>query len=76
MSFAQQGRRDCNFNSGTPGPNSCIDGGCNGGLVCNDAGITSGVLLSEYGFGDFGQWGGQRTAWDLSRVDACECYVT
>lgn len=27
------GRRDCNF-SVNPGPNSCIDGGCNGGLVC------------------------------------------
>jgi hypothetical protein len=39
------------------------------GLVCTDAGITSGVLLSEYGFGDFGSFGGLRTAWDLSRVD-------
>ncbi|KAI0669643.1 thaumatin-like protein [Trametes maxima] len=28
-------RRDCNFNSGTPGPNSCLDGGCNGGLLCD-----------------------------------------
>ncbi|KAI0828013.1 Osmotin thaumatin-like protein [Trametes gibbosa] len=28
-------RRDCNFNVGTPGPNSCLDGGCNGGLVCD-----------------------------------------
>jgi hypothetical protein len=28
------GRRDCNFGS-NPGPNSCIDGGCNGGLVCD-----------------------------------------
>ncbi|KAM5544243.1 hypothetical protein V8D89_001903 [Ganoderma adspersum] len=49
---------------------NCKTGACNGGLVCTDAGITSRVLLSEYGFGDFGQWGGQRTAWDLSRVDA------
>ena len=40
--------------------------------MCNDAGITSDVILSEYGFGDFGQFGGQRTAWDLSHVDACE----
>ncbi|KAF8894968.1 hypothetical protein CPB85DRAFT_1440455 [Mucidula mucida] len=49
---------------------NCATGGCNGGLVCNDAGITSGVILSEYGYGDFGQYGGQRTSWDLSRVDS------
>ncbi|KAI0787891.1 thaumatin-like protein [Fomes fomentarius] len=29
------GRRDCDFNNGTPGPNSCLDGGCNGGLECD-----------------------------------------
>jgi len=29
------GRRDCDFSTGTPGPNSCLDGGCNGGLVCD-----------------------------------------
>ncbi|KAF8315121.1 Osmotin thaumatin-like protein [Clavulina sp. PMI_390] len=28
------GRRNCNFSS-NPGPNSCLDGGCNGGLVCD-----------------------------------------
>ncbi|KIJ63593.1 hypothetical protein HYDPIDRAFT_92160 [Hydnomerulius pinastri MD-312] len=28
------GRRDCDFSS-NPGPNSCIDGGCNGGLECD-----------------------------------------
>ncbi|KAJ7791841.1 thaumatin [Mycena olivaceomarginata] len=28
------GRRDCDF-SVNPGPNSCLDGGCNGGLVCD-----------------------------------------
>ncbi|OJT05467.1 Pathogenesis-related protein 5 [Trametes pubescens] len=28
-------RRDCNFNVANPGPNSCLDGGCNGGLVCD-----------------------------------------
>jgi hypothetical protein len=39
------------------------------GLVCDDGGITSGVLVSEYGWADFGaQWGGVRTSWDLSRV--------
>jgi hypothetical protein len=40
------------------------------GLVCTDGGITSGVLLAEYGFGNFGQFGGLQTAWDLSLVDA------
>jgi hypothetical protein len=28
-----QGRRDCNFS--TAGVNSCLDGGCNGGLQCD-----------------------------------------
>jgi len=28
------GRRNCDFST-NPGPNSCLDGGCNGGLVCN-----------------------------------------
>ncbi|KAF5348765.1 hypothetical protein D9756_009723 [Leucocoprinus leucothites] len=27
-------RRNCNFSS-NPGPNSCLDGGCNGGLLCD-----------------------------------------
>lgn len=27
-------RRNCNFAT-NPGPNSCLNGGCNGGLVCN-----------------------------------------
>ncbi|KAN0107272.1 Thaumatin family domain containing protein [Russula decolorans] len=29
-----QGRRDCNFST-TAGVNSCLDGGCNGGLQCD-----------------------------------------
>ena len=28
------GRRDCDFST-NPGPNSCADGGCNGGLECD-----------------------------------------
>ena len=28
------GRRDCDFST-NPGPNSCLTGGCNGGLVCD-----------------------------------------
>ncbi|PIL25248.1 hypothetical protein GSI_13137 [Ganoderma sinense ZZ0214-1] len=59
------GRTGCNASGA-----NCQTGACNGGLVCTDAGITSGVILSEYGYGDFGQYGGQRTAWDLSHVDA------
>ncbi|KAF8305104.1 Osmotin thaumatin-like protein [Clavulina sp. PMI_390] len=50
---------------------NCATGGCDGGLVCTDAGITSGVILSEYGYADFGaDYGGERISWDLSRVDA------
>jgi hypothetical protein len=37
-------------------------------MVCTDAGITSGVIVSEYGYANFGQWGGERTSWDLSHV--------
>ena len=37
--------------------------------MCTDAGINSGVIVSEYGYADFGaQFGGERTSWDLSRV--------
>lgn len=33
------------------------------GLVCTDGGITSGVILSEYGYADFGaNYGGERTS--------------
>jgi hypothetical protein len=40
------------------------------GMVCTDAGITSGVIVSEYGYADFGaQYGGERTSWDLSHVN-------
>ncbi|KAF8305107.1 Osmotin, thaumatin-like protein [Clavulina sp. PMI_390] len=60
------GRTGCN-SSGA----NCATGGCNGGLVCTDAGITSGVILSEYGYANFGaDYGGERISWDLSHVDA------
>ncbi|EJD46954.1 Osmotin, thaumatin-like protein [Auricularia subglabra TFB-10046 SS5] len=59
------GRTGCNDNG-----SNCKTGGCNGGLVCTDAGITSGVIVSEFGYADFGErWGGKRTSWDLSYVD-------
>lgn len=32
--FPSQARRDCDFSNGATGPNTCADGGCNGGLVC------------------------------------------
>ncbi|VDC01700.1 unnamed protein product [Peniophora sp. CBMAI 1063] len=49
---------------------NCKTGACVGGLVCTDGGINSGVVLSEYGYADFGaNYGGERTSWDLSRVD-------
>ncbi|KAK0504456.1 Osmotin thaumatin-like protein [Armillaria luteobubalina] len=60
------GRTGCNSSRA-----NCATGKCNGGLVCTDAGITSDVILSEYGYANFGaQYGGERTSWDLSRVDA------
>lgn len=43
------GRRDCDFST-NPGPNSCLDGGCNGGLEC-DPNTGSGVppaTLAEF----------------------------
>ncbi|ETW77451.1 thaumatin PR protein [Heterobasidion irregulare TC 32-1] len=36
------GRRDCDFST-NPGPNSCIDGGCNGGLLCDPHTVAQGV---------------------------------
>jgi len=37
------GRRNCDF-SVNPGPNSCLDGGCNGGLVCTATGVPPATL--------------------------------
>ncbi|KZT21566.1 Osmotin thaumatin-like protein [Neolentinus lepideus HHB14362 ss-1] len=49
---------------------NCATGGCVGGMVCTDAGLNSGVIVSEYGYANFGaQYGGERTSWDLSHVD-------
>ncbi|EIW74285.1 thaumatin-like protein [Coniophora puteana RWD-64-598 SS2] len=39
-------RRDCDFST-NPGPNSCLDGGCNGGLVCTDPGVPP-ASLAEF----------------------------
>ncbi|KAL1663758.1 thaumatin [Schizophyllum commune] len=57
------GRTGCDSNGA-----NCKTGACNGGLVCNDAGITAHAIYSEYGYGNAGQWGGERTYWNLSFV--------
>ncbi|KAF8265826.1 Osmotin thaumatin-like protein [Lactarius quietus] len=41
------GRRDCNFNTANPGPDSCLDGGCPGGLLCTGQG-QSPVTVAEF----------------------------
>lgn len=59
------GRRNCDFSS-NPGPNSCIDGGCNGGLLC-DVNTGTGVppaTLAEFNFN-----GGGTDFFDVSLVD-------
>ncbi|KAJ6529780.1 thaumatin-like protein [Mycena capillaripes] len=59
------GRRNCNFAS-NPGPNSCLDGGCNGGLLC-DVNTGTGVppaTLAEFNFN-----GGGTDFFDVSLVD-------
>ncbi|KAJ7662146.1 thaumatin-like protein, partial [Mycena polygramma] len=58
------GRRDCDFSTNL-GPNSCIDGGCNGGLFC-DVNTGTGVppaTLAEFNFNADIDW------LDVSLVD-------
>ncbi|KAI0765661.1 Osmotin thaumatin-like protein [Trametes elegans] len=60
------GRRNCNFNGPNPGPNSCLDGGCNGGLQC-DQHTGTGVppaTVAEFTLGANGQ-----DNYDVSLVD-------
>ncbi|KAH7326958.1 thaumatin-like protein [Rhizoctonia solani] len=60
------GRRDCNF-SVNPGPNSCITGGCNGGLLCDNTtgtGVPPATLAEWTLSGD-----GNRDFYDVSLVD-------
>ncbi|KAJ7791815.1 Osmotin thaumatin-like protein [Mycena olivaceomarginata] len=59
------GRRNCDFSS-NPGPNSCLDGGCNGGLLCdvnNGTGVPP-ATLAEFNFN-----GGGTDFFDVSLVD-------
>ncbi|KAI0749522.1 thaumatin-like protein [Daedaleopsis nitida] len=58
------GRRDCNFSNGTPGPNSCLDGGCNGGLVCTNPGVPP-ATLAEFTLNT----NGLPDSYDVSLVD-------
>ncbi|KDQ56819.1 hypothetical protein JAAARDRAFT_179503 [Jaapia argillacea MUCL 33604] len=60
------GRRDCNFTT-NPGPNSCLDGGCNGGLLC-DPHTGTGVppaTVAEWTL----QGNGNKDFYDVSLVD-------
>ncbi|KAF9466896.1 Osmotin thaumatin-like protein [Collybia nuda] len=60
------GRRNCNFST-NPGPNSCLDGGCNGGLLC-DPHTGTGVppaSLAEWTL----QGDGNQDFYDVSLVD-------
>ncbi|KAI0777230.1 Osmotin thaumatin-like protein [Trametes elegans] len=60
------GRRGCDF-SKTQGPNSCLDGGCNGGLVCDPhtgTGVPP-VSLAEFTLGT----NGTPDNYDVSLVD-------
>ncbi|KAI4524244.1 thaumatin [Schizophyllum commune] len=59
-------RRNCDFSS-NPGPNSCLDGGCNGGLEC-DRNTGTGVppaTVAEWTLGD----GQGLDNYDVSLVD-------
>jgi hypothetical protein len=60
------GRRNCDFST-TPGPNSCLDGGCNGGLEC-DPHTGTGVppaTVAEWTL----QGDGNKDFYDVSVVD-------
>ncbi|KZT26175.1 thaumatin-like protein [Neolentinus lepideus HHB14362 ss-1] len=59
-------RRDCDFST-NPGPNSCLDGGCNGGLEC-DPHTGTGVppaTVAEWTL----QGDGNKDYYDISLVD-------
>ncbi|KAJ3726455.1 thaumatin-like protein [Lentinula guzmanii] len=59
-------RRDCDF-SVNPGPNSCLDGGCNGGLVCDP---TTGTGVPPASLAEFTLSGaGGLDYYDISFVD-------
>ncbi|TFK29455.1 Osmotin, thaumatin-like protein [Coprinopsis marcescibilis] len=60
------GRRNCDF-SRNPGPNSCVTGGCNGGLVCDQR---TGAGVPPASLAEFTLGAGQGADWyDISLVD-------
>ncbi|KAG1823700.1 thaumatin [Suillus subaureus] len=59
------GRRDCDFTT-DPGPNSCLDGGCNGGLVCDP---TTGTGVPPASLAEFTLGAGGVDYFDVSLVD-------
>ncbi|KAJ7249114.1 Osmotin thaumatin-like protein [Mycena haematopus] len=58
-------RRNCNFAT-NPGPNSCLDGGCNGGLVCDP---TTGTGVPPASLAEFNLGAGGTDYYDVSLVD-------
>ncbi|KAF8909631.1 thaumatin family-domain-containing protein [Gymnopilus junonius] len=59
-------RRDCDFST-NPGPNSCLDGGCNGGLVCDPH---TGTGVPPASLAEFTLSGaGNKDYYDVSLVD-------
>ncbi|KAF9225917.1 Osmotin, thaumatin-like protein [Gyrodon lividus] len=59
------GRRDCDFST-NPGPNSCLDGGCNGGLVCDP---NTGTGVPPASLAEFTLGSGGVDYYDVSLVD-------
>ncbi|KAH6904844.1 thaumatin-like protein [Coprinopsis sp. MPI-PUGE-AT-0042] len=57
-------RRNCNFSNGATGPNTCISGGCNGGLQCTNPGVPP-VSLAEFTLNA----SGNKDFYDVSLVD-------
>ncbi|KAL5514556.1 hypothetical protein ACEPAG_1872 [Sanghuangporus baumii] len=64
-----QGRRDCNFTV-NPGPNSCLTGGCNGGLLCD---ATTGTGVPPVTVAEWTLQGDQNLDYyDVSLVDGAD----
>lgn len=63
------GRRDCDFST-NPGPNSCLTGGCNGGLLC-DPHTGTGVPPATVAEFSLDQGGGD-DFYDVSLVDGAD----
>jgi len=60
------GRRDCNFNTSLPGPTQCVDGGCNGGLLCDPH---TGTGVPPATVAEFTLSAGGEDYYDISLVD-------